>query len=91
MVTPTQEEATFWEIDLQRLWTRLAEDRAGSSRMKAIKEYHKERSGCPQEGHLIWGETIIGVGLVDNKTLLPFKTHLWSNENTKELELAKIW
>ena len=25
MVTPTQEEATFWEIDLQRLWTRLAD------------------------------------------------------------------
>ena len=64
-------------------------DSAGSSRMKAIKEYYKKRSGCPQEGHLIWGETIIGVGLVDNRTLLPSETHFDRMKIQKELELAQ--
>ena len=65
MVTPTQGEATFWELQSWTYTCNACEqgwqtDSAGSSRMKAIQEYYKERSGCPQEGRLIWGETIIG-------------------------------
>ena len=71
MVTQTQEEQpSEWKLDLQlqRLWTRLAgklvpgrEVREGGQ----PRSVQGEDQGVLQEGHLIWGETIIGVGIVN--------------------------